>query len=123
MLHSFRSGTDPEHDLTNRTQYFQWEKETLKQSNRTLLLEQFLLVLLEWTHEGRFLRTGLEAAMTHLAAGVNEVQVNFLQGNTLRLDQQRLQEQGHTSQKHNRSKYTRLYNVIFSPIIEYHFGS
>jgi len=50
----------------------------------------FLLVLLEGSHEGDLVLVGLEATVTELAAGVDELEADLLQGTLLGVDQQRL---------------------------------
>lgn len=54
-----------------------------------------LEVLLEGSHEGTLLLGGLEASVTELGGGVDELQLDLLQGSTAGVDDQRLaQNQG-----------------------------
>ena len=54
-----------------------------------------LLVLLEGTHEGHLVLRGLEAAMTKLGAGVDELELDLLQGLPLGVGEERLPESEH----------------------------
>jgi len=49
-------------------------------------------VLLEGTHEGVLVLWGLEATVTELGAGVDELQLDVFQSLTLGVDQQRLEK-------------------------------
>ena len=51
-----------------------------------------LAILLEGTHEALLLFWGLEATVTHLGRGIDELQLDILQGSPLRVDQQRLKK-------------------------------
>jgi hypothetical protein len=53
-------------------------------------LNLFLLVLLEGSHESHLVLVGLEAAVTELAAGVDELEIDLLQGSLLGVNKQRL---------------------------------
>jgi len=52
-------------------------------------------ILLERAHESLLLGMGLEATMSKLGGGVDQLQVDLLQGNTLGVDEQRLAESKH----------------------------
>lgn len=54
-----------------------------------------LLVLLEWPHEGHLVLRRLEAAVTELGAGVDELQLDLLQSLPLGVDQQGLAQGDH----------------------------
>ena len=49
-------------------------------------------MLLEGTHEGVLVLWGLEATVTELGAGVDELQLDVFQSLTLGVDQQRLEK-------------------------------
>jgi len=49
-------------------------------------------VLLERSHEGHFVLLGLEATMTHLGAGVDELELDLLKSLPLGVDQERLSQ-------------------------------
>ena len=49
-------------------------------------------VLLEGSHEVALVGLGLEATVTHLGRGIDELQLDILQGSPLRVDQQRLKK-------------------------------
>jgi hypothetical protein len=51
---------------------------------------QALLVLLEGSHEGHLVLRGLEATVTELGTGVNELEVDLLESATLSVHQQGL---------------------------------
>ena len=49
-------------------------------------------ILFERSHKGHFVLLGLEATVTHLGRGIDELQLDILQGSPLRVDQQRLKK-------------------------------
>lgn len=49
-------------------------------------------ILLHWSHEGTLLSSGLEATVTHLTGGIDEVEVDLLKSRSLHLVHKRLEE-------------------------------
>lgn len=81
------TGMEPEFTLMAEQGYEQCTRRTNKEKNIYIKTSH---------HEGLLLLHSLEAAVTELGGGVDELQVDLLQSATVCLDEQRLQKRKNT---------------------------
>ena len=79
-------------------------------------------ILFERSHKGHFVLLGLEATVTHLGAGVDELELDLFKSLPLSVHQQGLEEKGpifnsHLSQNVGQAKFFKMFRLIKQPWI------